>query len=113
MIALGVHNYLWDSDMFQKLKAALKVKRFIREHEAPDFRFAEFVTPQRFCELFPLAATDLPYSCRQLCGLIAVELVERVGWILGLPAKQSLSLKDEANPSEHQRKRWPEIQEPK
>ena len=30
-------------------------------------RFAEFVTPQRFAELFPLAATDLPYACRQLC----------------------------------------------
>ena len=48
-------------------REATEVKRFLREHEAPDMRFAEFVTPQRFAELFPLAATKLPYSCRQLC----------------------------------------------
>ena len=39
-------------------------------------RFAEFVTPQRFAELFPLAATDLPYACRQLCEPIRASALE-------------------------------------
>ncbi|CAJ1431818.1 unnamed protein product [Effrenium voratum] len=46
---------------------ASEVKRFLREHEAPDLRFAAFVTPRRLVELWPLASTDLPYACRQLC----------------------------------------------
>ncbi|CAE7939302.1 rsmH [Symbiodinium sp. KB8] len=57
-------------------REATEVKRFIREFEAPDMRFAEFVTPQRFAELFPLAATDLPYACRQLCEPIRASALE-------------------------------------
>lgn len=38
------------------------MKSFLRRHEAPDLRFADFVRPQRLVELFPLAATQLPYS---------------------------------------------------
>ena len=41
---------------------ASAVKRFLRHHEAPDLRFADFVTPQRMVELFPLAGTTFGYS---------------------------------------------------
>jgi len=48
-------------------KEATEVKKFLRNFEAPDLRYSSFVTPQRMVELFPLAATLVPYSCRQLC----------------------------------------------
>lgn len=57
-------------------KEASAVKRFLRHHEAPDLRFAEFVTPQRMVELFPLAGTTLGYSCRQLCDPIRASAAE-------------------------------------
>lgn len=46
----------------QRSPEASAVKHFLRHHEAPDLRFAEFVTPQRMVELFPLAGTTLGYS---------------------------------------------------
>lgn len=51
---------------YRRKEAAL-VKRFIREHEEADPRFASFVTPQRLAELYPLLTTDHPWSCRQTC----------------------------------------------
>merc|ERR1719316_608298 len=48
-------------------KQATQVKNFIRENEEADSRFAGFVTEQRLTELYPLLATDHPWSCRQSC----------------------------------------------
>merc|ERR1712050_89163 len=48
-------------------KEATQIKRFVREHEEADPRFAGFVTWQRLTELYPLLATDYPWSCRQTC----------------------------------------------
>merc|ERR1712217_354639 len=48
-------------------REAAQVKRFLREHEEADPRFAEFMTPQRLGQLFPLMTTERPFACRQLC----------------------------------------------
>ena len=52
------------------------MKRFIREHEAPDLRFADFVSPRRFVELFPMSSSAWPYACRQLCEPIRASASE-------------------------------------
>ena len=52
------------------------MKRFLREHERPDLRYAAFVSPRRFVELFPLSGTRLPYACRQLCEPIRASKAE-------------------------------------
>lgn len=44
-------------------KEAAQVKRFLREHEEADARFATFVTPRRLAELYPLLTTDFPWAC--------------------------------------------------
>ena len=56
------HCFPPSPDHPQRSPEASAVKRFLRHHEAPDLRFAEFVTPQRMVELFPLAGTTLGYS---------------------------------------------------
>merc|ERR1719253_1570125 len=50
-----------------KRSEATQIKRFIREHEEADPRFAGFVTAQRLGELYPLLTTMHPWSCRQSC----------------------------------------------
>jgi 16S rRNA (cytosine1402-N4)-methyltransferase len=63
-------------------KQATQVKNFIRENEEADSRFAGFVTEQRLAELYPLLATDHPWSCRQSCEPLrpSQQDCERIPW---------------------------------
>ncbi|CAE8610474.1 unnamed protein product [Polarella glacialis] len=83
-------------------KEATLVKRFIRENEAPDPRFAAFVTPERLGELFPLATTSLPYACTQVCEPIRASPEETARNPRARPAQLHVLMKEERllDPSE-------------
>merc|ERR1712107_254528 len=59
-----------------KRKDAVQVKRFIRDHEDVDPRFAVFMTPQRLGELYPLLTTHHPWSCRLVCEPLKSSMAE-------------------------------------